>query len=265
MFNLVILFAIAAFSPNQAGMLKFAKGEVMKYKSTLSGSNTASFKGSTQAATFKGSNIMTVAVTSVTQTSASMKVTYSNAQGNVTITALPPEMKSKKAEIEKQISQSLKAGLNSGDRTQTTNSRGVTTYNLSLGDGKTMSISEGAFLMLVLPAGGAAPGKTWTANVRLPAAEASGSMKVQYKCTGIESYAGQQCYKITFTSSDSQSGKQGEVTMSMRASVSGTIYLSQGGKVLYGDVKRTNTATLTHAKEGTRTQKQESVQTFTKI
>lgn len=260
-----IFVALSLLPPAQAPALRFTKGETLRYKTTMTGSRSASFKGSTQAMSYSGGCTMTLSVTSASAASAKMKVAYSGSFAKATVTALPPEMRAKKAEFEKAASDGIAKGMVSGGRSQSVTSRGIATFTIPLGDGKSMTISDGAFMMLVLPGTALSSGKTWRANVRMPIPEATGSIKVAYSFAGMQAFGGQQAYKITFASSDTQNQAKGEISAKMTTSLTGSILLgATSGKVLYGEVKRDSSTTLTHKTQGTRTAKQISIQTFTK-
>lgn len=265
-----LFLAALAFAPAIAGAppmsLKFKKGEILKFKITLTGRESSEFKGETMAIRFSGSHVMSMKVTSATASSASMSVSYSGAQASATAESLPPSAKSKKDEIEKEVAKGLQQSMGAGNRTQTVNSRGVTTYKLAIGDGKTITIEGGAYMMLVLPSKAPSMNVPWTATVRMPVVNSSESLKLTYKVVGSLQKGSENAYKILLNSSDTTSKTDGNVSGKLTTTVSGYVLLGQtSGQVLYGEVIRETKTVLTHKQQGTRTGIQSSKQVFTKI
>lgn len=265
--TLLLLVPLAAFTAAQAPTsmaLKFTKGETIKYRSTVSGAESVSFKGDTSAIRMSGTDVITIKVTSASPAKAAMSVTYGSATASATATSLPKEARSKKSEIEKQYAQALKKSLAGGSRTQTVTSRGVTTFRIQVGDGKSLTIEDGAFMMLVLPSKAPAVNSTWKATVRMPSPASTESLKMTYKLVGMKDVGGEPAYKIAFSAGDSQSKKQGDLSAKATFKLNGYCLLgSKSGKLLYGEVSRSTTTVLS-GKEGTRTAVQNSLQTYTK-
>src|SRR6185295_14337083 len=163
----VSLFALAALSSAQGPLaFKFTKGEVIRYRATMQIVRSNSFKGETSAIEANGTHTITAKVTSASPSRSTMSVSYSAASATAKATSLPAEARAKKGEIEKGTADMLKRSLEGMTRTQSVLASGKTTYTLPLGDGKSMTIEDGAFMMLMLPKTPPTPGMTWTAFVR---------------------------------------------------------------------------------------------------
>lgn len=259
-----MLTPLAALALLQAApALKFSPGEVLKYQMTLSGTQMSVAKGATNALSLSGSHTVIFKVASVANGTASMAVSYSGARASATATSLAPELKKDKAKIEKLTAERLKRSMTGEKRRQTVTPLGKTTYIYS-GDGKTMTISDGAFLMLILPSKLPALNGTWKAGVRMPDPNATGMLKMTYKYLGMTSYGSEQAYKISFSSNVTDSGRQGKVTGRLSIVLQGTLMLgAKSGKVLRGDIRRTLRRDVT-AEQGTISQTEDFTQTFTK-
>jgi hypothetical protein len=179
--------------------------------------------------------------------------------------SLPPDAKTDKAKIEASASKALKAALSSGARSQKVKSNGSATYTMRAGEGQSLTIEGGAFMMLVLPAGEPVLNKTWTANIRQPMPGAP-AMQCKFKWVGNVTKNGRALRKITVQMSQTKSNKQGDVTLSLNESAVGFVLFDSGrGKVMEGQVERTAKQTAKHATQGTRTQTQVSKQVFVKV
>lgn len=246
--------------------LKFAKGETLRYLSSISATQSAKYRGETFALKMSGSNTMVISVQSVANGKASMSVSYTGGRSSATATSLPVGAKKDRAKIEAEAAKSLKATLSGGSRSQTVKSNGSSTYSIPMKDGQSMTIQDGAFMMLILPKVAPKVNIPWTANIRMPIPGATGAMPVKYKLVGSATYNGRAARKIVFSTSDTESKKQGDVAMKVSIGVNGYILLNPAtGKIVQGAVHRNVKTTITHAKEGTRTSEQSSVQTFKKV
>jgi hypothetical protein len=260
---LLAVVGLAAASAAQSPALKFTKGEVLRYKATLESTQSDAFRGETQAIKMMGSHTITMKVTNASSTSATMSVTYSGAQAAATVLSLPPKLRDKKSEIEKNTTAALKKSMNEGTRTQVVSSRGQTVYTVPVGDGTSVTIPEGAFLMVSLPSSPPIINKPWTANVRMPSAANRSPQKFTFKYVGLAAYKNQKAYKIVLSASNSDQQKEGEVSGKRTMTITGYVLISTSGKVVYGELSRKQTTTMTHAKEGTRTSQQTTKQTYT--
>ncbi|MDQ2985980.1 MAG: hypothetical protein M3R13_04580 [Armatimonadota bacterium] len=262
---LLIVLATAPVLASAPLKLVFAKGETMQYKVTIAATEASSFKGDTLELRMTGSQVMTMKVSSVSGGAAKMSVGYSGATASATALSLPAEVKKDKAKIEQAATKAMKASLLSGARSQTVRSNGVASYTMKAGEGQSLTIEGGAFMMLVLPAGEPTLNKSWTANIRQPMPGAP-SLPCKFKWVGNITKNGRPLRKIAVAMSQSKSNQQGEVTLSMSESVTGYVLFDSGrGKVLEGVIERTAKQTAKHSKEGTRTQVQESQQSFVKF
>lgn len=262
-----ILIALAAVPVLASAPLKliFAKGETMQYKVTMTATETSSFKGDTLELKMTGSHVMALKVSSVSGGVAKMSVGYSGATASASALSLPAEVKKDKAKIEEAATKAMKASLLSGARSQTVRPNGAATYTIKAGEGQSLTIEGGAFMMLVLPTGEPTLNKTWTANIRQPMPNAP-SLPCKFKWVGNITKNGRPLRKIAVSMSQSKSNKQGEVTLSMSESVIGHVLFDSGrGKVIEGVIERTAKQTAKHSKEGTRTRVQESKQFFVKF
>ena len=194
-----------------------------------------------------------------------MSVGYSGATASATATSLPAELKKDKAKIEGAAAQALKNALSGGARTQKVKANGSATYNLKAGEGQTLTIEGGAFMMLVLPNGEPALNKSYTVNIRQPMPGAP-ALPCTFKWVGNVTKNGKALRKIMVTMKQTKSNKQGDVTISMTETASGHVLFDAGrGKVMEGAIERSAKQTVKHATEGTRTQNQVSMQSFVKI
>src|SRR5438093_1495269 len=192
-----ILVAFLASMNAQSPALKFSPGETLRYQSTISGSTTVSLGGTTSAININGSHVINYKVNSVAGGKATVTVSYSGARATATATALPPEAKKDKARIEKAMADRMKAGMTGGARTQTVTPRGNSIYRMSVADGTTMTIEDGAFMMLVLPASFPPVNGTWKAGIRMPEPGAK-LISITYKNMGLVNGGKEQAYKIGF-------------------------------------------------------------------
>ncbi len=246
--------------------LRFAKGETLRYVSSVSATQSAKYRGEIFAIKMSGSNTMVISVKSVANGKASMSVSYTGGQSFATATSLPEGAKKDRAKIEAEAAKALKATLSGGARSQTVKGNGSSTYSIPMKDGQSMTIQDGAFMMLILPKLAPRVNTPWTAHIRMPIPGATGAMSVKYKLVGSATYNGQAARKIVFSTSDSESKKQGDVAVKVTIGVNGHILLNPAsGKIVQGEVRRSVKTTLTHAKEGTRTSEQSSLQTFKKV
>jgi hypothetical protein len=267
-FRIPLLFAsISLASAVSAPLaLKFTPGETLKYYSTISATETASFKGETFAVKVSGSNTMVVKVSSVSSGTAKLAISYTGAAANATATSLPAAAKKDRAKIEGAAEKSLKASLTGGQRSQTVRPNGSSTYTLPVTDGQKLTIEDGAFMMLVLPKTTPQVNVPWTETIRLPIPGASNSITIKYKLVGNATFNGKSVKKIVFSSSSSGSKTQQGITGKVSTSVSGFLLLDPvAGKLVQGEVDRSVRTTLTHPKEGTRTSEETSVQKFKKV
>lgn len=194
-----------------------------------------------------------------------MSVAYSNATASATALSLPAEVKKDKAKIEADAAKALKAALSTGARSQKVKSNGSATYTMRAGEGQSLSIEGGAFMMLVLPTGEPALNKPWTANIRQPM-PGSPALPIKFKWVGTVTQSGRPLKKIMISMSQSKSDKQGEVSLSLSETANGFVLFDSGrGKIMSGEIERTVKQTVKHEKEGTRVQEQSSKQTFTKF
>jgi hypothetical protein len=263
----LLLLAFACIPVMAVAPLKliFSKGEVMKYRVNIDSTESTSLKGDTFEMKVSGSHLMTLTVASVSGGVASMSVKYSNAAANATALSLPPEAKKDKAKIEQNAEKALKAALLSGARSQKVRSNGSATYTLSAGEGQSLSIEGGAFMMLVLPSDTPTLNKVWSANIRQPMPGAP-ALPCKFKWVGNVTKNGRTLRKITIQMTQSKSNKKGDVSISVSETAIGHILFDAAkGKVIEGEVQRTAKQTLKHVKEGTRTQTQVSKQTFVKV
>ncbi|MGI8923565.1 MAG: hypothetical protein ACR2HJ_05905 [Fimbriimonadales bacterium] len=263
---LLAMLPLASVGAQSPLALKFAKGETLRYLSSVSASQSAKYRGETFAIKMSGSNTMVISVKSVANGKALMSVSYTSSQSAATATSLPEGAKKDRVKIEAEAARAIKATLSGGARSQTVRSNGSSTYSIPMKDGQSMTIQDGAFMMLILPKGAPNVNTRWTANIRMPIPGATRAMPVKYKLVGTATYNGQAARKIVFSTSDSESKKQGDVAMKVRIDVKGHFLLNPAtGKIVQGEVNRSVKTTLTHAKEGTRTSEQSSVQTFKKV
>jgi hypothetical protein len=245
--------------------LVFTKGETLRYKVNISSTETSSFKGDTAEIKMTGSQVMTMKVTSISGGVATMSVGYSGATASATATSLPSEVKKDKAKIEEAAAKAMKAALGAGARSQKVKSNGSATYSIKAGEGQTLSIEGGAFMMLVLPNGEPALNKPYTVNVRQPMPGAP-ALPCTFKWVGTLTKNGRPLRKIMVSMTQSKSDKQGEVSVSMRETVSGfVLFDASRGKVMEGEIDRSLKQTMTHESQGTRTQNQTSKQSFVKF
>lgn len=262
-----LLLAFATVPALAAAPLKmiFAKGETLKYKVIVASTETNSFKGDTAEIKLTGSQVMTMKVSAVSGGVATMSVGYTGATATATATSLPPEMKKDKAKIEQAAANALKAALSGGARSQKVKSNGSATYSIKAGEGQTLTIEGGAFMMLVLPAGEPVLNKPYTVNIRQPMPGAP-ALPCTFKWVGNVTKNGKALRKIMVTMKQSKSDKQGELSISISESASGYVLFDAGrGKVMEGVVDRTAKQTVKHATQGTQTKNQVSKQSFVKI
>ncbi len=245
--------------------LLFTKGETLRYKVDITSTETTSVKGDTAELRMSGSHVMTMKVTSVSNGVATMSVGYSNATASATALSLPEDAKKNKAKIEAAAASALKTALSTGARSQKVKSNGTATYTMKAGEGQSLTIEGGAFMMLVLPTSEPVLNKPWTANIRQPMPGAP-ALPVKFKWVGNVTKNGRPLKKIMMSVSQSKSDKQGEISMSMTESAGGFVLLDSGrGKVMSGEIERTLKQTMKHEKEGSRIQQQTSKQSFTKF
>ena len=267
-FNKCLLWLALTASPAMAAApmkLLFTKGETLKYKVSVESTESTSFKGDTAEIKVKGSHLMTIKVSSVSGGLASMTVGYSGATASATAVSLPPDAKKDKAKIEQAAANALKTALSTGARSQKVKSNGSATYAIKAGEGQTLSIEGGAFMMLVLPPGEPALNKPWKSNIRQPVPGAP-ALPCTFKWVANVSKGGKNLRKIMVHMTQSRSNKQGEVTLSMSETASGfVLFDASRGKVVEGVIDRNAKQSAKHATQGTRTQTQSSKQTFVKI
>src|SRR5687768_1151159 len=134
-----LLLAFACLPAVAAAPFKIlcTKGETLKYKVSVSSTETNSFKGDTAEIKLTGSHVMTMKVSTVSGGVATMTVAYSGATTSATATSLPPELKKDKSKIEQAAANALKAALSTGARSQKVKSNGSATYSISAGEGQT--------------------------------------------------------------------------------------------------------------------------------
>jgi hypothetical protein len=265
--NSLLTLAFACLPALAAAPLKllFSKGETMKYRVSVESTETTSFKGDTVEIKLTGSHVMTMRVNGVSGGLATMGVAYSGATAKATALSLPTEAKKDKAKIEAAAANALKAALSGGARTQKVRSNGVATYSIKAGEGQTLTIEGGAFMMLVLPSGEPMINKPWSASIRQPMPGAP-ALPCKFKWVGNVTKNGKPLRKITVHMTQAKSNKQGEVTLSLNETATGyVLFDSRRGKVMEGVIERTAKQTAKHASQGTRTQVQASKQSFTKI
>jgi len=245
--------------------LLFSKGETLRYKVDITSTETTSLKGDTAELKMSGSHVMTMKVSSVANGLATMSVSYSNATASATAVSLPTEVKKDKAKIEAAAAKTLKSALSTGARSQKVKSNGSATYTMKAGEGQSLTIEGGAFMMLVLPTSEPVLNKPWAANIRQPM-PGSPALPVKFKWVGNVTVGGRQLKKIVISMSQSKSDKQGEISLSMSESANGFVLFDSGrGKVMSGEIERAVKQTVKHEKEGTRVQEQSSTQKFTKF
>jgi hypothetical protein len=245
--------------------LLFTKGETIRYKVDITSSETTSVKGDTAELRMTGSHVMTMKVSSVANGVATMSVGYSNATASATAVSLPAGAKKDKAKIETAAANALKSALSTGARSQKVKSNGSATYTMKAGEGQSLTIEGGAFMMLVLPTAEPALNKPWTANIRQPM-PGSPALPVKFKWVGNVTVNGRPLKKIMISMSQSKSDKQGEISLSMTETANGFVLFDSGrGKVMSGEIERAVKQTVKHETEGSRVQEQSSKQTFTKF
>ena len=262
-----LLLALAFVPAIAAAPLRliFTKGETLKYRVTISSTETNSFKGDTAEIKLTGSHVMTMKVSAISGGVATMSVSNSGATASATATSLPPELKKDKAKIEQAAANALKAALTSGARSQKVKSNGSATYNINAGEGQTLTIEGGAFMMLVLPAGEPVLNKPYTVNIRQPMPGAP-ALPCTFKWVGNVTKNGKPLRKIIVSMKQSKSDKQGEITVSMSETATGHVLFDAGrGKVIEGVIDRTAKQTVKHATQGTQTKNQTSKQSFVKF
>lgn len=261
---IIALFLINANAQTNYG-LKFTSGQVIKYKETISVNNVTTLKGQRQTLRQAGSRTITMKVTFAKPTGTSLTVSYSNISATGVAIELPAEFpKEKKKELEKALTDGMKASLSSANRTQTTNYLGVTTFKLFAGEGKSFSIENGSFMGLVLPKTAPTPNSTWKAKVSQP--DPSGKpINFTYKYVGEVVSSAETAYKITFSATENQSETQQGTKLSATLALNGTILLGKSsGMIVSGNVTTVVTTTIT-AKEGTQKRAVTTTQTFSKI
>lgn len=262
----LLCVAVAAAATAAAPMkLQFTKGETLRYRVSVESTETTSVNGDTVELNMKGSHVMTMKVSSIASGVATMTVGYSGATASAKALSLPPEARKDKDKIEQQAAAVMKAALSSGARSQKVRSTGAATYTLAAGEGQSLTIEGGAFMMLVLPTGEPALNKPWTVNIRQPMPGAP-ALPCTFKWVGTLEKNGRSLRKILVSMSKSGSNKQGEVSITANETASGHILFDTArGKVMEGEIERTVKQTLKHEKEGTRTQTQVSKQSFVKF
>jgi hypothetical protein len=262
---LLIVFAtVPALAAAPLKMI-FTKGETLKYKVNITSTETNSFKGDTAEIKLTGTQVMTMKVSSVAGGVATMSVGYSGATATATATSLPAEVKKDKAKIEQAAANALKAALSGGARSQKVKPNGSATYSIKAGEGQTLTIEGGAFMMLVLPAGEPVLNKSYTVNIRQPMPGAP-ALPCTFKWVGNVTKNGKPLRKIMVTMKQSKSEKQGELTISISESANGYVLFDSGrGKVIEGVVDRSAKQTVKHATQGTQTKNQVSKQSFVKV
>lgn len=262
-----LLLAFASLPALAVAPLKmiFAKSETLKYRVNISSTEANSFKGDTAEIKLTGSQVMTMKVSAVSGGVATMSVGYSGATASATATSLPPEVKKDKAKIEQAAAKALKAALTAGARSQKVKANGSATYSIKAGEGQTLTIEGGAFMMLVLPAGEPVLNKPYIVKIRQPIPGAP-ALPCTFKWAGNVIKNGRPLRKIMVTMKQSKSNKQGELTVSMSETASGYVLFDAGrGKVMEGVIERTAKQTVKHATQGTQTKNQTSKQSFVKI
>lgn len=203
-------------------------------------------------------------VSSAKPSGSTLKVSYSGVSATGVAVELPTEFpKEKKKELEKALTDGMKASLTSASRTQTTNYLGVSTFKLEAGEGKSFTIENGSFMGLVLPKTPPTPNSTWKAKVAQPDPRGK-PLNFTYKYVGEISSSAGPAYKITFNASENQSQTQQGTKVTASLSLSGTILLGKStGMIVSGDVKTIVTTTVT-AKEGTQKSVVTTTQSFSK-
>jgi len=245
--------------------LHFTKGETLRYKVNITSTETTSVKGDTAELRMSGSQVMTLKVSSVSGGSATMSVSYSNVTASATALSLPAEAKKNKDKIEDAAAGALKTALSRGARSQRVKANGSATYTMKAGEGQSLTIEGGAFMMLILPAGEPVLNKPWTAKIRQPMAGAP-ALPIKFKWVGTVTVAGRPLKKIVISMTQSKSDKQGELSLTATETAGGFVLFDAArGKVMSGEIERKAKQTIKHKTEGSRVQEQTSKQSFTKI
>jgi len=248
MFVLFLATGLFVFSAQSSSWtFRFQKGEVLKYRSSVNEKRSMSLPDGTLELSANAEVIVTLRVTSVNSNYATMSVNYSQPKAKVSILKAPPKLDAqKRKDYEKNATEQLKRLLLAGDRTQKVTSRGVSTYTYRVGKGKSLTIENGGFFLLVLPESPPKVGGTWSANVALPDPNGSEPVKYTYKYVGTQKVGKEDAFKITLSSSTSGSQKIPKGgTLSGSEKISGYVLLGKNsGKLLSGEISRVATSRL---------------------
>ncbi|HWP31204.1 MAG TPA: hypothetical protein VNK96_05725 [Fimbriimonadales bacterium] len=250
--HLLIASLLSLSGQNPSWSFRFQNGEILKYRSSVNEKRTMKLPDGTLELTADAEVIVTLRVTSVNANYATMSVGYSQPKAKVSILKAPPKVDSKKKkEYETSATEQLKRLLLAGDRTQRVTSRGVSTYVYKVGAGKSLTIENGGFFLLVLPKSPPKVGQTWSANVALPDPNGSEPVKYTYKYVGMQKVGKEDAYKITLSSSTSGSQKMPKGgTLSGSEKISGYMLLGKNsGKLLSGEISRVATSRLSSESE----------------
>lgn len=206
--------------------LKFANGETLRYQASVTVDEEATSQGAKSGSKLSGSHTIAFKVTKVTSGKATMSVSYANPKATAKIIN-PPKGTTEKdiTQLEKMLADGLKASLGRESRTQVTDSRGTTTYTFK-GDNQSITVSSGAFLMVILPQNSVSVGATWSAKVRMPQVPAADPITITYKLLANDG----KTARISLAGLDkaNRSGEQGKIDGTLTMSGTAVLDIAKG-------------------------------------
>lgn len=247
--------------------LNFRPGEVLRYRETVTASNTTTMGNQTEAFTFSGSRVTVLKVNKVDEAGvATMSVDYEDVKASVKVTQTPGGVTSaQRAKVEQQLTEQLKGDLAQGKRTQTVIPRGLTTYRFEAGPNRFIEIINGTFLMLVLPESPPTMGQNWYVEVSQADPNNSAPINVNYKLVGASIIGGSKAYKVAFYAQKTDEQKEGNAKATVQIILKGFVNITlDTGKVVGGELTSSVTSTITQAGK-MRKQTRLTVQRFDRI
>lgn len=243
--------------------LKFSPGETLKYATSINvveSRNPGTLR-------VNGTHMVTIKVSAVKDGKSTMNVSYSDPTAEAFISGLPASVpKEQKDQIVAQSKLGMKNSLGGPGRSQIVNPRGRTTYFVKGEKARTITISNGAFLMAILPETAPTMNQKWTVPVAFPDANSAKPLQVTYKLVGTTIEPGEQGLKLSLTATDHGSRTDRGATLSTNLELSGWIVIgAKSGKVLKGEFTRTIRATFTVPKQPAQKSTTKVTQSYKKV